>query len=121
MSFRDMVARDIRAVFLNTEEFADERIIKYDGEVYRDVPVVISENRQSARVTRREDDHAQGLYRVDTKVNLALSDIGGKQPEKGQRFYLSTDKEGSFFMGYYIGRSKVEMGMVILELEAIDE
>ena len=30
MSFKDMVAADIRKIYLNTEEFAEKRSIMYD-------------------------------------------------------------------------------------------
>ena len=42
MSFRDMVAADNLNVFSNTDEFADPRTIRYDGETYNDVPCTIS-------------------------------------------------------------------------------
>ena len=38
MSFKDMVEADIRAVFLNTQEFGELRSIRYDGVTYTDIP-----------------------------------------------------------------------------------
>ena len=38
--FKDMVADDVHAVFLNLDEFAQKRTIRYDGEEYQDIPIV---------------------------------------------------------------------------------
>ena len=42
MSFKDMLADDIRDVFLNLDEFAEKRTVEYDGERYEDIPAVLS-------------------------------------------------------------------------------
>ena len=41
-SFKDMVARDNFGVFLNCDEFAEKRTVKYDGATYEDIPIVLS-------------------------------------------------------------------------------
>ena len=38
MNFKDVIARDIHNVFLNTEEFASEYTVQYDGKTYAKVP-----------------------------------------------------------------------------------
>lgn len=40
--FKDMVARDNFGVFLNCDEFAEKRTVKYDGATYEDIPIVLS-------------------------------------------------------------------------------
>ena len=46
MSFKDMVAADIKAVFLNLDEFGEPQTIIYDGETFRDIPVVLTGRRK---------------------------------------------------------------------------
>lgn len=38
--FKDMVAKDVHSVFLNLDEFAEKRTIRYDGEEYQDPETV---------------------------------------------------------------------------------
>ena len=106
--FKDMVARDNFGVFLNCDEFAEKRTVKYDGATYEDIPIVLS-----------------GLKDGETTVtatHCALSDLGGVQPERGQRIRIN-DQEGGggFFREFYIASSVCEMGMLRVELEAVDE
>ena len=42
-AFKDMVARDIHSVFLDTNFFGEKRTVEYDGERYEDIPVVLME------------------------------------------------------------------------------
>lgn len=121
MSFKDAVRQDVGTVFLNLDEFAERRTVKFDGEVYEDIPVVISERRQSVRPRRTEADHIQGLYQWGVRVNADIRDFQGHVPERGSRFFMTTARETDFFQSYYVAVSKVEMGLVILELEELDE
>lgn len=119
--FKDMVARDNHGVFLNNSEFAEMRTIKYDGATYSDIPIVLSGMKEKDR-RQLISDHAQGLYLVSSVLHCALSDLGGAQPEKGQRIKIN-DREGGggFFREFYVASSVCEMGMLRVELEAIDE
>ena len=85
-AFKDMVARDIHSVFLDTNFFGEKRTVEYDGERYEDIPVVLMEAEEKDR-SKLEDDHVQGLYFVSDTLQCALSDLGGKLPEKGQRLF----------------------------------
>lgn len=116
--FQDMVASDIQAVFLNTEEFGELRTIVYDGETYKDIPVVLTGRRESER-SRLADDHAQGIYQAAHVIHFDRADLGGNQPEQGTRIRIG-DGEG-FFRTYYVAASACAMGMVRLELEVLDE
>ena len=121
MSFKDMLADDIRDVFLNLDEFAEKRTVEYDGERYEYIPAVLSGLKEKDR-RQLMSDHVQGLYLVSSVLHCALDDLGGNQPEKGQRIRIN-DKEGGegFFREFYVASSVCELGMLRVELEAIDE
>lgn len=74
--FKDMVARDNFGVFLNCDEFAEKRTVKYDGATYEDIPIVLSGLKEKDR-RQLMSDHAQGLYIVSSVLHCALSDLGG--------------------------------------------
>lgn len=119
--FKDMVAADIHNVFLNTEEFAELRTIRYDGEEYVDIPIVLTGLKEQDR-RQLQSDHVQGLYLVTSVLHCALPDLGGKQPEKGGRIEINDEEGGGgFFRRFYVASSVCEMGMLRVELEAIDE
>lgn len=120
MSFKDMVVADIHDVFLNLNEFAERRTVRYDGKTYPDLPVVLNGIKSRDR-NQSVQDHAQGLYIVSDVMHVALSDIGGKLPERGTIIEVSTKEGGAFLRRYYIGQSHNTAGMLRLELEAIDE
>ena len=116
--FKDMVARDNFGVFLNCDEFAEKRTVKYDTLVQR-----LQESGLKEKDRRQlMSDHAQGLYIVSSVLHCALSDLGGVQPERGQRIRIN-DQEGGggFFREFYVASSFCEMGMLRVELEAVDE
>jgi len=119
MSFKEMVAEDNHKVFLNDSEFADERTIVYDGVTYRNVKCVVTQLKEQDRTTTMRD-HAQGLYRVSAVLHCALSDLDNIVPEKGGKISIS-EVESSFLHPFYVSQSGCEMGMIRLELEAIDE
>lgn len=121
MSFKDMVAADIHGVFLNLDEFAEKRTVEYDGERYEDIPTVLSGLKEKDR-RQLVSDHVQGLYLVSAVLHCAISDLGGKQPEKGMRIRINDEEGGGgFFREFYVASSVCEMGMLRVELEAIDE
>lgn len=121
MSFKDMVAADNAAVFMNLGEFADKRTVRYDGEEYLDIPIVLSGLKEKDR-RQLTSDHAQGLFLVHSVLHCREDDLGGKQPEKGQPIFIN-DREGGggFFRRFYVASSVCEMGMLRVELEAVDE
>lgn len=119
--FKDTVTQDIHNVFLNLEEFAERRTVVYDGESYGDIPIVLSGAKEQSR-RQLQADHVQGIYLVTDVLHCACSDLGGNQPEKGQRIRIN-DQEGGggFFRSFYVAASTCKMGMLRVELEAIDE
>ena len=120
-AFKDMVARDIHSVFLDTNFFGEKRTVEYDGERYEDIPVVLMEAEEKDR-SKLEDDHVQGLYFVSDTLQCALADLGGNQPEKGQRIRINDEEGGGgFFREFYVVTSTCKMGMLHVGLGAIDE
>jgi len=119
--FKDMVFADLHGVFLNDKEYAEKRTIRYDGDTYTDIPVVLSGIKEKDR-RQLVSDHIQGLYLASMVLHCARSDLGGKQPEKGSRLQIN-DREGGggFFKDFYVASSVTEIGMLRVELEAIDE
>jgi len=51
-------------------------------------------------------------------LHCDIAALGGKQPEQGCK--LGIDEDG-FVRSYYVASSVCEMGMLRVELEAIDE
>jgi hypothetical protein len=121
MSFKDMVHDDLRRVYLNTEEYAELRTIRMDGREYTDIPIVLSGLKEQDR-RQTVTDHAQGLYQVTSVLHCSIDDLEGNQPEQGQRIQIN-DQEGGggFFRDFYVASSVCELGMLRVELEAIDE
>jgi len=126
MSFRASVESDIKSVFLNTGEFADKRTVKYNGVDYKDIPIVLSNLKEKDRRTiiapNSPEQRVRGLFLVSATLHCALSDLRGVKPEKGQRIKINDKKGGGgFFQEFYVTASGCEMGMLRVELEAVDE
>ena len=118
--FKDMINRDIHKVFLNVDEFAEKRTIKYDGETYEDISVVLFGPVDKER-EQLKDDHVQGLHLVTHTLYCALEDLGGKLPKQGKSVQINTREGGKFFRKYYITASALEVGMLHVELEEMDD
>lgn len=121
--FGDMVARDARQVFCNPEEFAELRRIIYDGVSYegedgQGIPIVLTKAKEKDRRQLR-DDFIEGLFRVNATMHCASKDLDEVQPKKGMKIKISETDD--FYQTYHIVTSSVQMGMVILELEAMAE
>ena len=117
-SFKDAVQEDLNSVFLNLDEFAETHTVYYDGEEYSDIPIVMTGLSEKERVRQSISDHAEGIYRVSRVLHCDIAALGGKQPEKDCK--LGIDEDG-FVRNYYVASSVCEMGMLRVELEAIDE
>ena len=115
--FKDMVEEDNKNVFINASEFAEIHTVIYDGVTYKDIPIVLSGIEEKDR-RQLVSDHIQGLYIVSTVMHCAASDLGGVVPEKGMRIKIN---DGDFYREFYVATSDIDLGMIRLELEAIDE
>ena len=122
MSFKESVNADNKNVFLNMDEFAEKHTVRYDGNVYKDIPVLLTKQKQSKR-TVVASDNMQGIHLVSTVAHIALSDIDNNIPEQKQNIEIDdgTALGKPFYKKYKIITSDCEMGMVRLELEAHDE
>lgn len=119
-TFKDMIAADLKGVFLNSEEFGEVRSIAYDGAVLPDIPVVLYELDLEER-PQLTTDHAQGLYLTTAVLNCTKADLGGRVPEIGARLRISTRRGGSFYREYYVAKASDQMGMLVVELEEVSE
>ncbi len=125
MSLRGMIAADLHDVFLDTDGFAEKRIIRYDGVEYDGsehdgIPVVLSGQKWSER-PKENNDHIQGLYLVTDTLRCALSDLGGKQPEPEQYLEINEPDDAAFFRKYLVVSSVCKFGMLRIELRAVEE
>ncbi|WP_314905001.1 hypothetical protein [Selenomonas artemidis] len=104
MSFRDQVAADIDAVFLNTDEFAELHTI--DGV---EVRAVASENvtRKKSGIASRNYDGLHGDY---AKVTCKAADLQ-RVPNQGENIKLDGKR-------YKVERCVNNMGMLTLTLAA---
>ncbi len=123
MSFKVMVAKDNSDVFCNPQEFAELRRVKYEGVTYEGadglgIPIVITKAREKDR-RQLKDDYGEGIFRVNATVHVAEKYLNGIVPQKGTKLYISETSD--FFQTYYIITSANTMGMITLELEALDE
>lgn len=117
MSFKDMIARDNVSVFMNQNEFAETKTVSYDGIVYSDISCVICKIKEKDR-TVKMSDHGQGIYLVTQTFHCDAASLEGNIPEKGRKFRI---REDGYWHDFYVGQSSCAMGMIRLELEAIDE
>ncbi len=121
MSFKEMIEADNQKVFLNLGEFAEKRTILYDGEVYDGIPIILTKIKEKERPIQAGE--VQGLHNVSAVAHMSLNDMHGVIPEAKQHIRISDGIAMSkpFFRLYRIVTSDCEMGMIVLELEAIDE
>ncbi len=122
MSFKEMAEADIKNIFLNSSEFASIKTVRYDGATYPDIPVLLTQTKEMERQAP-SSDNAQGIHLVSAVAHISSADMDGVLPEQKQFIYI---EDGSalgqvFFKRYKIITSDIEMGMIVLELEAYDE
>lgn len=122
MSFKDIVAQDIKGVFLNTDEFAELHTVRYNGEEYKDIPISLQKIKQSDTAAA-SSNHSEGFHLVCAKAYFDLKDTDGKLPEQGMIFAIDDGEAAGemFFVKYRVVTSGNVMGMACLELEAYDE
>lgn len=117
--FKDMVKSDIKAIFLNDNEFAERRTVIYDGTTYRDILIVLTGAEENERVNVKEIDHMQGIYEVSRILYCDEADLDGNQPEQGTRIRIN-DREGGggYFEDFTVVSSICEEGLLEIELGA---
>lgn len=115
LTFKGAIAHDVQGVFLNQGEFADLHTIKYNGNVYEDIPISLQDVEQTER-QQMKDDHLPGIFKAKAVLYCAREDIGGKLPEQGKWLEINDGKNPRFFNKYQVGSSGEEMGMARIEL-----
>ncbi len=118
-AFKGMVKADIKAIFLNDNEFAERRSIIYDGVTYVDILIVLTGAEETERVNVKEIDHMEGVYEVSRILYCDIEDLDGKQPEQGTKIRIN-DREGGggYFEEYTVVSSICEEGMLEVKLGA---
>lgn len=106
-----MLQKDLKSTFYRTDEFAEKRMIEYNGKIKK-IPVIFDHEAIEDRKISVKDK-AEGLYKIDIIIRLQLEDMG-ETPRKGKSLYIDDDC-------YKIKAVTCEYGEIILELECIDE
>lgn len=122
MGFKDMVKSDIANVLMNTEEFAENHTVRYDDEVYEDIPIVLQKVKQSEQ-SFSQSNHTEGIFLVSAVAYINAKDLDGVIPEQGQNIEID-DGEAlgeAFFCRYSVVTSRCEMGLITLGLRCFDE
>lgn len=113
--FKALLDSDMK-VFHNPAEMAHKINLWYLEKQYT-VPAVIdhtaAEDRQKAG-----EDHAEGIYRADCLVYIALRDLGFV-PKKDRN--IEIEAPSGAVNAYRIQKADCEDGEIILELELMDE
>lgn len=126
MSFKSMIHDDIGGVFLNFSEFAERRDIRFNGNEYDKVPIVLQNTRERDRREHRtsfQDDPSQGFYLTRVVAFVALDSFNGVQPEQGIHMELKMDgRHGQpWWKRYAVRESQETDGLLKIQLEAVDE
>jgi hypothetical protein len=122
-AFRALLERDNAEIFLNLEEFGERRTVRYDGESYEEIPVVLDEAMQTARynIKHLKSDYGQGLHKGAVRLHCMRRDLGNKLPEQGMPLEIESERRNGFFRKYEILESRCDEGMLTVTLERVDE
>lgn len=112
--FKALLDSDMK-VFHNPAEFAHKTNIWYMEKQYM-VPVIIDHTAAEDR-KKSETDHAEGIYRANCLVYIALRDLGFV-PKKDRSIEI---EEAGAAVEYRIEKADCEDGEIILELELMEE
>lgn len=119
--FKDMVSADNASVFLNVDEFGDIRTIKYDGNIYKDIKIILTGIKEKDR-RQLTGDHAQGFFYATAVMHCMASDMNYRLPENRMPFQINDEEGGGgFFRSYRVISASEAMGMFRIELGAIEE
>ena len=111
-NFKEMLDKDLSRTFYNTEEFAEIRKVKYDGNNYN-IPVIFDSEETKDRNKGSNNDNAEGIHKRYVVVRMQLSDLG-KEPRHGARLWIDNDL-------YIIDGVRNEYNELIIDLERFDE
>jgi hypothetical protein len=111
LTCKEQIAQDNAAVFQNPDEFADMKRVSYNEAVW-EIPVVLDHEITTDRKIP-SGDNAKGIFLADVRAYINERDMG-VIPRKGKRIKFGTRE-------YKIAKVSVEMGVIILDLEAYGE
>jgi len=105
-SFKDLVAADVSAVFLNKLELADTHII--DG---KEMTVLIDENELLERDKAKMGVHLDSTYKARRLIYVEKTEFGPR-PAQGKMIALDGRQ-------YRVADCTEEAGILAIELEAV--
>ena len=103
-SFKDCIASDVSAIFLNRLEFADTHTV--NG---KKMAVLMDENELLERDKAKLGSHADGLYKSRRLIYVAQKDFG---PRPAIKATLTLDR-----VTYRVRDCTAEAGILAIELE----
>ena len=110
-NFKEMLDKDLNLTFYNTNEFAQVKLIKYDG-IVKKIPIIFDLEETKARQQLAYGDHAEGIYKQYIAIRIRLSDIE-KEPRQNARFWIDNDI-------FKVTSVRNEYNELIIELERFD-
>ncbi len=111
-NFKEMLDKDLDTTFYNTNEFAQVKLIKYDG-IVKEIPIIFDLEETKDRQQLASGDHAEGIYKQYIAIRIRLSDIE-KEPRQNARFWIDNDL-------FKIVNIRNEYNELMIELERFDE
>ena len=108
-NFKEMLDKDLKTTFYNTNEFAQLKKIKYDR-IVKEIPVIFDSTETKER---NGLDHAEGIYGRFLVIRVKLDDLE-KEPRQGARFWIDNNL-------YIITNVLNEYNELIIDLERFDE
>lgn len=111
MNFKEQLERDVKEVFHNVDEFAEEKEFYYNGKQYK-APVILDyEGAQDRK--KPSSDNADGIFLVDARMYISFSDLN-IMPRQGAQIEIEDDI-------FNITKVENEAGEIVLDLERLDE
>lgn len=121
--FRAQLEHDIEKIFTNPEEFGESRTVRYDGETYEDISIVLDEGveipHKNYKVMRT--DYSKGLVKGTARLYCSKEALGGHQPEVGEAMAIESQRSRGFWHRYTVEESGCEEGMLTLFLKKVEE
>lgn len=111
MNFKSLIARDIKEVFHNSNEFAEKKIVIFNDYEY-EIPIILDHTEAKDR-KRPSGDNSEGIFLVDVVAYISFEDLR-IIPRKGQQIEIDDNL-------FNISTVSHEDGEIILGLEMMDE
>lgn len=119
-AFMQQLEDDLNEVFFNTEEFAEIFHIHYDGEVYKNIPVIVdTEEAKNKKGGSGKAQDIEEIYTIDALAFIHFKDLG-MIPRKNHEIIFENTQSGAGKM-YTITTSTEENGLISLGLMEYDE